>query len=177
MSKHKVLMVMFIASEALFFIALIISYAYYSHGSPTAKYLDVKKTGIFTLSLILSSLTVHIAGKELNKGKRNIGWLIITIILGIVFLIGQGTEYLHLYNLNITLNQNLFGSGFFTLTGFHGLHVCLGLIVLSVMAAMISSGNYKKTENVAFNSAIMYWHFVDGVWIVVFSVVYLWAVL
>jgi heme/copper-type cytochrome/quinol oxidase subunit 3 len=177
MNKHKVLMTFFLASEALFFIALIIAYVYYTHGSSTAKYLDINRTAIFTFALILSSVTMHIAGLELEKGKRNIGWLVFTIILGIVFLIGQGTEYARLYSLNITLNQNLFGSSFFTLTGFHGLHVLLGLTVLSVMAVMIYSGSFKKVELSAFKSATMYWHFVDGVWIVVFSVVYLWTVL
>ncbi len=177
MNKHKVLMSLFIASEALFFIALIISYAYYNHGSPTAKFLDVKKTGIFTISLLLSSVTVHIAGTNLKKGSRKIGWLVFTIILGLIFLFGQGSEYARLLNINITLSQNIFGSAFFTLTGFHGLHVCLGLIVLAIMGIMISSGNYKRVESTALGSAIMYWHFVDGVWLVVFSVVYLWAVL
>jgi len=170
-------MSLFIASEALFFIALILSYVYFNHGSPTSKFLDAKKTGIFTLALLLSSITLHIAGANLKKGSRKIGWLVFTIILGLVFLFGQGSEYARLLNLNITLSQNIFGSAFFTLTGFHGLHVCLGLIVLAIMGFMISSGNYKRVESTAFNSAILYWHFVDGVWLVVFSVVYLWAVL
>lgn len=178
MKKYKVMMALFIASEALFFVSLIVSYVYYNHGnaSSTAKYLDIQKTGLFTIALILSSVTVHIAGSELDKGRRKIGWLIITIILGLIFLVGQGIEYAHLYSLNITFNQNIFGSSFFTLTGFHGLHVLLGLIVLTIMAFMINSGSYQKVELKAFSSAIMYWHFVDGVWIVVFSVVYLWAV-
>ncbi len=177
MQKHKVLMTFFIASEALFFIALIVSYVYYTHGSSDAKYLDIQKTGIFTIALLISSITAHIAGLELEKGKRKIGWLIFTIILGIIFLIGQGTEYARLFSLNITLNQNIFGSSFFTLTGFHGLHVLLGLIVLTVMAVMIYSGSFKEVELKAYKSVSMYWHFVDAVWIVVFSVVYLGAVL
>ena len=179
MQKHKVLIAFFIASESFFFIGLIISYVYYnhlaSHGSATAKYLDLNRTAIFTLALILSSVTIHIAGSELEKGKRKIGWLIFTIILGIIFLVGQGTEYARLYSLNITPGQNLFGSSFFTLTGFHGLHVLMGLIVLSIMGIMIYSGNYKNVEHRAFKNATLYWHFVDGVWIVVFSVVYIWT--
>lgn len=178
MKKYKVMMAFFLASEALFFVSLIVSYIYYNHGDApaTAKYLDIQKTGLFTIALILSSVTIHIAGSELDKGKRKIGWLVFTIILGLIFLVGQGTEYIHLYGLNITFNQNIFGSSFFTLTGFHGLHVLLGLIVLTIMAIMINSGSYRKVESKAFSSAIMYWHFVDGVWIVVFSVVYLWAI-
>ena len=165
MKKYKVMMAFFLASEALFFVSLIVSYIYYNHGdaSSTAKYLDIQKTGLFTIALILSSVTVHIAGSELDKGKRKIGWLVFTIILGSIFLVGQGIEYVHLYSLNITFKQNIFGSSFFTLTGFHGLHVLLGLIVLTIMAIMINSGSYRKVESKAFSSAIMYWHFVQSV--------------
>ena len=175
-------MTFFIISESFFFLALIVSYVFYSHPggelSSTAKYLELKKTSIFTFFLLFSSITIHMAGLKSDKGNRKalLGWLIFTIILGLIFLVGQGTEYAHLYSLNITFNQNTFGSSFFTLTGFHGLHVLLGLIVLTIMAAIIRSGSYTKVESKAFSSAIMYWHFVDGVWIVVFSVVYLWAI-
>jgi len=179
MQKHKVMMAFFIASEAFFFIGLIITYVYFNHlaqhNSMAAHYLDIRKTGIFTLALILSSVTMHIAGLNLEKGNRKIGWLIFTIILGIIFLIGQGAEYSRLYNVNITISQNLFGSSFFTLTGFHGLHVLIGLIVLMIMSRLIYSGKYQKIEAHAFKNATMYWHFVDGVWIAVFSVVYIWT--
>lgn len=179
MQKHKVMMAFFIASEALFFIGLIISYLYYNHltgnSSLAASYLDIKKTGVFTGSLILSSVTMHIAGVKFKNGHRKIGWLIFTIILGIIFLIGQGMEYARLYSANITISQNIFGSSFFTLTGFHGLHVLIGLIVLTIISRLVYSGKYKIIETQAFQNATMYWHFVDGVWIAVFSVVYIWT--
>ena len=179
MQKHKVMMAFFIGSEAFFFIGLIIAYMYYNHitqhSSLAAHYLDIRKTGIFTAALILSSVTMHIAGLNFKKGNRKIGWVIFTIILGIIFLIGQGAEYSRLYSANITISQNLFGSTFFTLTGFHGLHVLIGLIVLTIVSRLIYKGNYKKIEAQAFQNATMYWHFVDAVWIAVFSVVYIWT--
>lgn len=100
-------------------------------------------------------------------------WLALTIFLGLFFLFGQGTEYLKLYKLNFTISKNVFGSAFFTLTGFHGLHVLIGLIVLSIVLMMQLSGRFRTIENTALSTASIYWHFVDAVWIVVFSVVYL----
>jgi heme/copper-type cytochrome/quinol oxidase subunit 3 len=183
MNKNKIMMLFFVGSEAFFFIALIISYAYYSHQggtvSPSAHYLDIKKTSVFTLCLICSSITMEIAGLRLQKGRRKsmLAFLVSTIVLGAVFLIGQGIEYVNLYEKNVTLSQNIFGSSFFTLTGFHGLHVLIGLIVLSIILLMLYTGKFKKIEATVFESATIYWHFVDAVWIVVFSVVYLWTIL
>ena len=181
MNKNKTMLTFFIISESFFFLALIISYVFYSHPggvlSSTAKYLDIKKTLIFTFFLLFSSLTIHVAGIKSDKGKRktSLGWLIFTIILGSVFLIGQGTEYANLISMNVTISQNVFGSSFFTLTGFHGLHVLLGLITLSIISVMIYSNSYKNIESTILKSATMYWHFVDAVWVVVFTVVYIGA--
>jgi len=183
MNKNKTIMFFFIISEAIFFLALIISYVFYSHPggelSSTAKYLEIKKTLIFTFFLLFSSITIHVAGLKSDNGKRKalLGWLVFTILLGMVFLIGQGTEYARLISLNVTISQNVFGSSFFTLTGFHGLHVLIGLITLSIIAIMIFSGSYKNIESTALKSATMYWHFVDAVWIVVFTVVYVGSVI
>jgi heme/copper-type cytochrome/quinol oxidase subunit 3 len=183
MNKNKLFMLVFVGSEAFFFLALIISYVYYSHPggtlASTAKYLDFKKTLIFTLFLLSSSLTIWIADMNLKKGKRKalISWLITTIVLGIVFLFGQGSEYERLITTNVTVSQNVFGSAFFTLTGFHGIHVILGLIVLSVLTIIIISRKFESVESTALESAAIYWHFVDVVWIVVFSVVYIGAII
>jgi len=183
MNKNKILMFLFIGSEAFFFIALIISYVYYSRVggslSASAKYLDYKKTSIFTLFLILSSLSIELSGRSLKKGNRKLmlGWLLTTILFGAVFLFGQGSEYARLISLNVTISKNVFGSAFFTLTGFHGLHVFIGLVVLSLMAGLFYSGKFKKIEAGFFESASLYWHFVDAVWIVVFSVIYLGPIL
>jgi heme/copper-type cytochrome/quinol oxidase subunit 3 len=183
MNKNRVLMFFFVGSEAFFFLALIIAYVYYSHTkgvlSSSAQYLDVKRTSVFTFFLLSSSLTIWFADTALNRGSRKaiLIWLSVTIALGIIFLLGQGSEYARLFKLNITINRNVFGSAFFTLTGFHGLHVFIGLLVLSIVFAMIYSDKFNSIESTALKSVSIYWHFVDIVWIAVFSVVYLGALL
>jgi len=172
-------MLVFVGSESFFFLALILSYIYYSRKggelSSSAGYLDILKTAVFSAFLFLSSLTIYLAEIGLRRGNRKImlTWLVATIILGIVFIVGQGIEYSRLFKLNLTVNRNVFGSAFFTLTGFHGLHVVIGLIVLSIIVTMILSGRFRAIENSAFRSASVYWHFVDAVWVAVFSVVYI----
>ncbi|MFB6317246.1 heme-copper oxidase subunit III [Saccharicrinis sp. FJH54] len=179
MSKNKLMMTIFVASEAFFFIALIISYVFYSHAggrlSASAKYLDVPKTAVFTVMLLASSLTIEVANRKLKKNQRKsmLWWLGASVVLGLIFLIGQGLEYETLISEHITVSKNLFGSAFFTLTGFHGFHVLIGLIVLTIIGGLIRSGAYMKVEYDTLNTATVYWHFVDAVWVVVFSVVYI----
>lgn len=183
MRKSKLAAYLFIASEAFFFLALIIAYIYYSHIdgklSESSKYLDVIKTSIFTLFLLFSSLTIVFAESKLKQGKKNIVLSLIsaTIVLGVIFLVGQILEYRRLFSVNLTISRNVFGSSFFALTGFHGLHVMIGIIVLSLIFLLIYSGKFRKIESSAFAAVSIYWHFVDAVWIVVFSVVYLGAIL
>lgn len=172
-------MYFFVGSESFFFLALIISYIYYTYTgkvfADSFRYLDLKTTSLFTLALLSSSLTIYFADKNIDKQNRK-GiklWLIITLVLGLIFLFGQGSEYVRLYNLNFTISKNVLGSAFFTLTGFHGLHVLLGLIVLIIVLIMTLTGRFIRIEQTALRSASIYWHFVDAVWIVVFSVVYL----
>ena len=183
MNKNKILILFFLASEAFFFLALILAYVYYSHPggnlSSTARYLDFKKTALFTFFLLSSSLTIWLAGRKKAGGneKSPLIWLGVTILLGIVFLYGQGSEYARLIHTDVSISKNVFGSAFFTLTGFHGLHVILGLIVLSIVGFILFTGRFKSVEATVFESASLYWHFVDAVWIVVFSVVYIGAVI
>jgi cytochrome c oxidase subunit III len=183
MNKNKIMMTFFIGSEAFFFLALIIAYVYYGYYggdiSHRAEYLDIKRTSIFTFFLLSSSLTIALAGWQLKRENKKplIILLLTTIVFGIIFLIGQGTEYARLVNLDVTVSKNVFGSAFFTLTGFHGLHVILGLIVLTLMTIMVATDKFKSIMETTFESASMYWHFVDAVWIAVFSVVYIGAVL
>jgi len=123
-------MLFFIGSESFFFIALIIAYIYYSHPggklAETAHYLDIKKTAFFTFFLLASSVSIGLAGMKYSQGNRKqaLSWLALTIILGIIFLSGQAAEYSRLIHQNVTISKNVFGSSFFTLTGFHGLHEC-----------------------------------------------------
>ncbi len=174
-------MLFFLGSEGFFFLALIIAYVYYSHPggdlSPTARYLDITKTAVFSAFLFSSSLTIWLAGRnQENRNKKwKLIWLGITIMLGIIFLFGQGSEYARLIQANVTVSQNVFGSAFFTLTGFHGLHVLIGLIVLTIVGVMIFSDRFRSVEETVFESVSLYWHFVDIVWVVVFSAVYIGA--
>ncbi len=183
MSKNKLMMLIFVASESFFFIALIISYLYYSREggslSETAQYLDVQKTSVFTFFLLSSSLTIEIADKKLLKGKRKamLIWLAVSIVFGLIFLVGQGMEYIGLIRENVTISKNVFGSAFFTLTGFHGFHVFIGLVALSVLLRLIVSKNYEAVEYDAFNTTTVYWHFVDAVWVAVFLTVYIGSLL
>lgn len=183
MNKNKLLMLFFVGSEAFFFLALIIAYVDYSRPggtlSSTSQYLNITATSIFTIFLLASSLTIWLAEINLKKGKRSslLIWLSATILFGMIFLFGQGNEYYDLIAHNVTISQNVFGSAFFTLTGFHGLHVIIGLIVLIIMAVIFSSRKFENLEKSAFQSVAIYWHFVDIIWIVVFSVVYIGAII
>ena len=96
------------------------------------------------------------------------------MVLGAIFLIGQLTEYARLYADNIRIDVNLFTSAFFTLTGFHGFHVLVGLIALGVVALLAQAGDFAEGKRrVVVDTVSIYWHFVDGVWVVIFSLVYL----
>ncbi len=183
MANNKMAISFFIASESIFFLMLILAYVNF-HGTVTdgptaATSLDPIKTGIFSLFLLASSFTIWLAGKSLAAKNHFMlkVWILLTIILGATFIYGQGSEWAGLIEKNITISTNVFGSTFFTLTGFHGLHVCIGLIMLSILLGLALWGDFKGPRSDAVECVSIYWHFVDGVWIVVFSVIYLWAFL
>src|SRR4029077_14212020 len=95
-----------------------------------------------------------------------VGWLIATLLLGAVFIIGQGRESLSLFQHGIDVHTNLFATTFFTLTGFHGLHVCVGLIALLIVLLLMLIGDFKTFLPRALETISLYWHFVDGVWVI-----------
>jgi heme/copper-type cytochrome/quinol oxidase subunit 3 len=161
--------VVFIASESVFFLAIVLAYlAYRDAGLATAKaHLDIGRTAIFSVALFSSSGTMAIAARY---GSR--AWLVTTIALGALFLLGQGSEYARLLASGIGPGRELFGTTFFTLTGLHGIHVLGGLVALvALVAAHVKRASAVRP--VAFEAVGLYWHFVDAVWVVVFSVVYL----
>ncbi len=163
----------FIASESVFFLAIVLAYlAYRDAGLATAKAnLDIPRTAIFSIALFSSSATMALAARH---GSRS--WLVATIALGAVFLAGQGSEYARLLASGIGPGRELFGTTFFTLTGLHGVHVLGGLVALfALLAAHIRRRSGLRP--VAFEAVGLYWHFVDAVWVVVFSVVYLGTLL
>jgi len=183
MANNKMLVGFFVASESIFFIMLILAYVNF-HGTvtdgPTAvSSLNPLRTGIFSVFLLASSFTVWLAGRSMaarNHFMLKI-WLLVTIVLGVLFIYGQASEWLGLIDKNITISRNVFGTTFFTLTGFHGFHVCVGLIMLTILLGLAIFGDFKGPKSDGVECVSIYWHFVDGVWIVVYSVIYLWAFL
>lgn len=183
--KSKLGMGLFIASEATFFLFLILAYVYFRRsvttGPTAANSLDPLKTGVYTIFLLASSLTVWLAVRSLRRKSRRMlsVWLLATVALGAIFLFGQGREYARLLRLDVTVSRNLFGTTFFTLTGFHGFHVLIGVLALAVLLGLAMAGNFigegKERRAVAVEAISMYWHFVDAVWGVIFAIVYLWA--
>jgi heme/copper-type cytochrome/quinol oxidase subunit 3 len=177
--KDRVLMgmLLFVASEAIFFLMLVLAYANFHKvtGATAAAALDPYKTAIFTTALLSSSFTMWLAERAREKESNAVSfWLFITILLGGIFMVGQGFEYYHLVTEKITISRDLFGSTFFTLTGFHGLHVIIGLILLSLLFGLALFGRRHEPTVIGMQAIAIYWHFVDAVWIVVFSMVYLW---
>jgi heme/copper-type cytochrome/quinol oxidase subunit 3 len=102
-----------------------------------------------------------------------IGWLATTIALGVAFVIGQGWEYHGLYASGVGVNVNLFASTFYLLTGFHGFHVCMGLVALVVMLGMAAAGDFEGKRRSPLAAVGLYWHFVDAVWVFVLTTVYI----
>ncbi len=171
---------LFLVSEAIFFVFLIVAYIYSQPAEisgPTAhNSLIPWKTGIYTAFLLLSSGTIYMAERSLGKnGKRFALWMCATILLGAVFLFGEMREYSSLLKKAISISRNLFGSTYFTLTGFHAIHVTLGLLMLITLLTLIVSGKLGAQRETSFKAVSYYWHFVDIVWVMVFSVVYLWS--
>ncbi|MGH9553152.1 MAG: cytochrome c oxidase subunit 3, partial [Terriglobales bacterium] len=178
MKKGAVLgMILFVASESIFFLLLVLAYVNFhkATGQEAAAMLDPLKTGLFSIALISSSFTMWMAEAARKKESASIGfWLGATIILGATFLTGQGLEYARLLTHNVTISRDLFGSTFFTLTGFHGFHVLFGLILLSLLLGLVVVGRKHEPALAGVQSIAIYWHFVDAVWLIIFSVVYLW---
>ncbi|HEU5377370.1 MAG TPA: heme-copper oxidase subunit III [Ktedonobacteraceae bacterium] len=173
-------MILFIASEALIFANFIAMYLYLEirnyHVSAWHLPSDITYPIINTIILICSSFPAHYAGRGIAKGNQRqlkIG-LTLTIIMGAVFLGGQVFEYSGLFgDFGFTPQKDIFGSAFFTLTGFHGLHVTIGVIFLLICLIRSLRGDFTVKNHFAVEAAEMYWHFVDIVWIIVFSLIYL----
>ena len=130
---------------------------------------------INTLLLVSSSVTLTIAHHALKAGEplKLRKWLAVTLLLGLVFLVIQGIEYVEAWNhLGLTLQAGIYGSTFFMLTGFHGLHVTIGAIILAVLLIRVLRGHFTADNHFAFEAGAWYWHFVDVVWIGLFLFVY-----
>ncbi|HLW58997.1 MAG TPA: cytochrome c oxidase subunit I [bacterium] len=174
-------MLLFIGTEGVFFLMLILAYVYYHAAAHTgvvaARVLAPGRAAVNTLCLIGSSVTLYWGGKSLERRRPAAlaGWLAVTIALGALFLVGQGREWLALVHANVTVSRDLFGTTFFTLTGFHGLHVLVGLILLAVLFTLAAVGQFPGPRSAGVEVVTLYWHFVDAVWIVIYGLIYLWA--
>lgn len=128
-----------------------------------------------TVLLLISSVTLHYAHVGLEENKRGQLSLLLaaTIVLGIIFLGLQSWEYIHAYDIGLTLDSGVYGNTFFLLTGFHGMHVTLGTIILIVLFLRVLKGHFTPKEHFAFQAGSWYWHFVDVVWVMLFFFVYI----
>jgi cytochrome c oxidase subunit 3/cytochrome o ubiquinol oxidase subunit 3 len=178
-SNEKLAMWAFLGSECLLFGALISTYFLYRGRSvigPTPKQVyDIPYTSISSFVLLMSSLTMVLALAAIQRGdhRRLRLWLTATALLGTVFIGGQVYEFTSFIHEGLTIKTNLFGSSFFVLTGFHGVHVTIGIIMLLSLVMMSARGKLPQAKAEVVEIAGLYWHFVDIVWIVIFTVVYL----
>ena len=172
-------MIAFLVSEAAFFCTLIVVYLAFVgavQSGPTPAILSLPLVIGMTACLLSSSVTVHLAAKSLRFGDRSafMRWWSATILLGIAFLAGTGYEWTNLIGRHgLTISRNLFGTTYYTLIGFHALHVTIGVIVMLIVLAFARNYGATSGKQVGVDLVSWYWHFVDIVWVVVFTVVYL----
>jgi cytochrome c oxidase subunit III len=175
--RGKVGMACLIIAESAIFTIFVVAYLFYvgkSLSGPTPG--EVLETPIFyTICLLSSSLTIHLAGKLLERGRRGaflLLWLL-TIVLGALFLYGTGQEWHRLiYERGLTISTNLFGTTYYSLVGLHAFHVTAGLTMLTIVLLFGLAGRVGPEQTARVNVLSLYWHFVDAVWVVVFTVVY-----
>jgi heme/copper-type cytochrome/quinol oxidase subunit 3 len=179
LSNAKIAMWAFLGSECLLFGALISTYLLHRGRSLVGPYphdvYDIPYTSVSSFVLLMSSLTMvlALAAMQRKDQRRMRVWLLTTALLGGTFIGGQVYEFTVFYRAGLSLHENLFGSSFFVLTGFHGAHVTIGILMLLSLFSLSAKGKLgdDKTETVELIG--LYWHFVDVVWIVIFTMVYL----
>jgi cytochrome c oxidase subunit 3/cytochrome o ubiquinol oxidase subunit 3 len=177
--SRKVGMWAFLASECLFFGALISSYLLYrsrgAAGTRPGDVYDIPYTSVSSFVLLMSSLTMVLALAAIQRGdhSRLRIWLLATALLGSVFVAGQVYEFTVFTHEGLNLSSSVAASSFFVLTGFHGVHVTVGILWLLTLVGMSWRGQIPVERSLDIELAGLYWHFVDVVWIVIFTVVYL----
>jgi heme/copper-type cytochrome/quinol oxidase subunit 3 len=179
LDNRKLGMWAFLGSECLFFGALISTYLLYRgrsvQGPFPGQVYDIPYTSVSSFVLLMSSLTMVLALNAIQRGdhRKLRAWLLATALLGITFVGGQVFEFTVFINEGLTLSRNLFGSSFFVLTGFHGAHVTVGILMLLTLYGQSLAGRLPTERALRVELVGLYWHFVDIVWIVIFTVVYL----
>jgi cytochrome c oxidase subunit III len=176
---HRIFgLIVFLIAEGMIFIGLFGAYLVFRASLPVwppegTPELELLLPGVNTVNLIASSFVMHNADTAIKKndarGMRI--WLAITAVMGITFLLGQVYEYTHL---EFGLTTNLFASAFYVLTGFHGLHVTIGVLaILAVLWRSRTKDHYNSQKHFGIEAAEIYWHFVDVIWIILFGLIYL----
>lgn len=175
--RGKIAMASLIIAESAIFTIFVVAYLFYigkSVSGPTPR--DVLETPLFyTICLLSSSFTIHYAGKVLERGRRRmfLGLWLVTLALGGLFLFGTAQEWDRLiYDHGLTISTNLFGTTYYSLVGLHAFHVSAGLVMLGVVSILAAIGRFGLSQITRVEVISMYWHFVDAVWVVVFTVVY-----
>ena len=175
--RGKVAMAGLIIAESAIFTVFVVAYLFYvgkSLAGPTPR--EVLETPIFyTICLLSSSLTIHFAAKSLARDRVGafLGLWVLTIVLGVTFMYGTGQEWHRLiYEHGLTISTNLFGTTYYSLVGLHAFHVTAGLVMLLIVAMFALAGRVGVEQSRRVEVLSMYWHFVDAVWVVVFTVVY-----
>jgi heme/copper-type cytochrome/quinol oxidase subunit 3 len=179
LDNRKLGMWAFLGSECLFFGSLISTYLLYRGRSQVGPFpedvYDIPFTSVSSFVLLMSSLTMVLALHALQREdqRRSRVWLLATALLGMTFLGGQVYEFTVFVREGVTITRNLFGSSFFVLTGFHGAHVTVGVLMLLTLFGQSLVGRLPPSRAERVELVGLYWHFVDIVWIVIFTVVYL----
>ena len=178
-SNEKMAMWAFLGSECLLFGALISTYILYRHravsGPTPRKLYDIPFTSVSSFVLLMSSLSMVLALAAIQRGdlRRMRVWLGTTAALGAVFISGQIYEFTTFVRQGMTIKTNVTSGAFFVLTGFHGVHVTLGIVMLLSLVGLSLRGKLPQEKAEVVEIAGLYWHFVDIVWVVIFTVVYL----
>lgn len=179
LSNNKLSMWLFLGSECLLFGGLISTYMLYrgrhENGPGPSQIFDIPLTSVSSFILLMSSLTMVLAvNSAKRKDDRNTSlWLTITALLGALFVGGQVYEFTSFYQEGLGFTSSLFGSSFYTLTGFHGVHVTLGIIMLMVVVGIMQRDRITGDKAEVVELVGLYWHFVDVVWVIIFTLVYL----
>jgi cytochrome c oxidase subunit 3/cytochrome o ubiquinol oxidase subunit 3 len=179
LSNNKLAMWLFLGSECLLFGGLISTYMLYrgrtQQGPRPETVYDIPFTSVSSFVLLMSSLTMVLAVSAAHRGdvRRTRLWLTTTALLGATFVGGQVYEFTAFYREGLGFTTNLFGSSFYTLTGFHGAHVTIGIIMLMSLVWITLRGSISGNRAEVVEIVGLYWHFVDIVWIVIFTLVYL----
>jgi cytochrome c oxidase subunit 3 len=177
-SRGRIAMLSLITGETAIFTIFVVAYVYYIGKSlygPTPQ-LVLEIPWFNTICLLSSSVTIWLAERAIERGKLRSfgGWWALTMLLGLIFIVGTGVEWHKLIYLDgLTIRTNLFGTTFYSLVGLHATHVVVGLIMLGLVLLFTVTGHVTERNSERIQVLALYWHFVDAVWVVVFTVVYI----